>query len=60
MKPPGLTTASPSPGQAKTRRLSTLKTTIREETMDRKNELPPVHPGEILREDICRRTEFVR
>ena len=29
-----------------------MKTTIRGETMDRKNGLPPVHPGEILREDI--------
>jgi addiction module HigA family antidote len=29
-----------------------LKTTTREETMDRRNGLPPVHPGEILREDI--------
>ena len=29
-----------------------MKTTIRGETMDRKNRLPPVHPGEILREDI--------
>jgi addiction module HigA family antidote len=29
-----------------------LKTIIKEETMDRKNGLPPVHPGEILREDI--------
>jgi addiction module HigA family antidote len=40
------------PGQAKTRRMSTLRITIRRETMDRKNKLPPVHPGEILREDI--------
>jgi addiction module HigA family antidote len=31
---------------------STLKTTIREEPMKRKNGLPPVHPGEIIREDI--------
>jgi len=29
-----------------------LKTTIREKTMERRNGLPPVHPGEILREDI--------
>ena len=29
-----------------------MKTTIREKTMDRKNRLPPVHPGEILRVDI--------
>jgi antitoxin HigA-1 len=33
-------------------RISILKTTIREETMERRNGLPPVHPGEILREDI--------
>jgi addiction module HigA family antidote len=29
-----------------------LKTTIREELLERKNGLPPVHPGEILKEDI--------
>ena len=29
-----------------------LKITIREEEMERKNRLPPVHPGEIIREDI--------
>ena len=29
-----------------------MKITTREETMNRKNGLPPVHPGEILREDI--------
>jgi antitoxin HigA-1 len=29
-----------------------LKTTIREEAMDRKNRLPPVHPGEIIKEDV--------
>jgi antitoxin HigA-1 len=29
-----------------------LKTTIKEEIMKRKNGLPPVHPGEIIREDI--------
>ena len=29
-----------------------LRITIRRETLDRKNGLPPVHPGEILREDI--------
>ncbi len=29
-----------------------MKTTIREEGMERKNRLPPVHPGEIIREDI--------
>jgi antitoxin HigA-1 len=29
-----------------------VKTTIRGEIMERKNRLPPVHPGEILREDI--------
>jgi antitoxin HigA-1 len=29
-----------------------LKTTIREAKMERRNGLPPVHPGEILREDI--------
>jgi addiction module HigA family antidote len=32
--------------------MSILKTTIKEEAMGRKNALPPVHPGEILREDI--------
>jgi addiction module HigA family antidote len=29
-----------------------MKTTIREEIMERKNGLPPVHPGEIIKEDI--------
>ena len=29
-----------------------MKTTIREEVMERKNGLPPVHPGEIIKEDI--------
>ncbi|MGA9640589.1 MAG: HigA family addiction module antitoxin [Terriglobales bacterium] len=29
-----------------------MKTTISEEFMERKNGLPPVHPGEIIREDI--------
>ena len=29
-----------------------MKTIIRENTMKRRNGLPPVHPGEILREDI--------
>jgi antitoxin HigA-1 len=29
-----------------------LKTTIRDKKMERRNSLPPVHPGEILREDI--------
>ena len=29
-----------------------MKITIRGDMMDRKNGLPPVHPGEILREDI--------
>lgn len=29
-----------------------MKTIIREEVMERKNGLPPVHPGEIIREDI--------
>jgi antitoxin HigA-1 len=29
-----------------------LKTTIRGEVMGRKTGLPPVHPGEIIREDI--------
>ena len=29
-----------------------MKTTIREKTLERRNGLPPVHPGEILREDI--------
>ena len=34
------------------RKVSTLKTTIKEEAMERKNRLPPVHPGEIIREDV--------
>lgn len=29
-----------------------MKTTIREELMEKKNGLPPVHPGEIIKEDI--------
>jgi addiction module HigA family antidote len=29
-----------------------LKTTTEEEVVERKNSLPPVHPGEILKEDI--------
>ena len=41
-----------SAGREKTRRMSILKTTIREEGMERKNRLPPVHPGEIIREDV--------
>src|ERR1035437_7287884 len=32
--------------------MSILKTTIREEVMEGKNGLPPVHPGEIIKEDI--------
>src|ERR1017187_3266399 len=32
--------------------MSILKATIREEVMERKNGLPPVHPGEIIKEDI--------
>src|ERR1039458_4714462 len=32
--------------------MSILKTTIRGEVMARKNGLPPVHPGEIIRKDI--------
>jgi addiction module HigA family antidote len=32
--------------------MSILKTTIREEVMGRKKGLPPVHPGEIIKEDI--------
>ena len=32
--------------------MSILKTTIREEDMKRNNRLPPVHPGEIVRQDI--------
>ena len=32
--------------------MSILKTIIREEAMERKNGLPPVHPGEIIKEDI--------
>src|SRR5260370_42666242 len=46
------TTASRSADQAKTRLMSTLKTTIRRLPMKGKNGLPPVHPGEIIREDI--------
>ena len=29
-----------------------MKTTIREKVIERKNRLPPVHPGEIIKEDI--------
>ncbi len=29
-----------------------MKTTIKEETVKRKNRQPPVHPGEIIKEDI--------
>jgi len=29
-----------------------LKTTIKKEVVERKNGLPPVHPGEIIKEDI--------
>jgi len=29
-----------------------LKTTIRKEQVERRNGLPPVHPGEIIREDV--------
>jgi len=36
--------------------MSILKTTIREEVMERKNGLPPVHPGEIIKEISCRRS----
>lgn len=32
--------------------MSILKTTIREEVVKRKNGLPPVHPGEIIKQDI--------
>src|ERR1700691_174164 len=32
--------------------MSILKTTIREEAMERKNGLPPIHPGEIIKEAI--------
>src|SRR5439155_20126292 len=32
--------------------MSILKITIREEVMERRNGLPPVHPGEIIKEDI--------
>src|SRR4026207_1745625 len=38
--------------QAKTPWMSILKTTIREDVMKRKNGLPPVHPGEIIKRDI--------
>ena len=33
-------------------RASILKTTIKEETRARRNGLPPIHPGEIIKEDI--------
>jgi addiction module HigA family antidote len=39
-------------GQAKTPWISILKTIIREEVMERKRGLPPVHPGEIIKQDI--------
>src|SRR5260370_40178609 len=32
--------------------MSILKTTIREEVMERKYRLPPVHPGGFIKEDI--------
>jgi addiction module HigA family antidote len=32
--------------------MSTLKTTIRREVVEKKNGLPPVHPGEVIKEDI--------
>lgn len=32
--------------------MSISRTTIRERVVERKNGLPPVHPGEIIREDI--------
>src|SRR4029077_18906717 len=32
--------------------MSTLRITIREQKMERRNGLPPVHPGEVIREDI--------
>jgi plasmid maintenance system antidote protein VapI len=32
--------------------MSILKTTIRKEVMERKNGPSPVHPGEIIKEDI--------
>jgi addiction module HigA family antidote len=46
------TTASRSAGRRKTRTMSTLRITIREQKMERRNGLPPVHPGEVIREDI--------
>src|SRR5712671_2220433 len=45
-------TGSPLAGPAKTHWMSILKTTTREKTMKAKNRLPPVHPGEIIRQDI--------
>ena len=39
------------PEEAKTPGMSISKTTIREEVMKRKNGLPPVHPGEIIKQD---------
>src|ERR1035437_5732200 len=45
-------TASPLLGRVKVKRLLILRTIIKEQTMDRKNGLPPIHPGEILREDV--------
>ena len=32
--------------------MSILKITTSEELMEKKNQLPPVHPGEIVREDV--------
>src|ERR1017187_5056927 len=46
------TTVSPSDGRESTPWMSILRTTIREESMTRKSGLPPVHPGEIIKEDI--------
>ena len=45
-------TGSPSAGQAKMPWMLILKTTIREEVMKKKNGLQPVHPGEIIKQDI--------
>src|SRR6267154_1247866 len=45
-------TGSPLAGLAKTHWMSILKTTIREKAMKAKNGLPPVHPGEIIKQDI--------
>ena len=46
------TTESRSGGPARMRWKWILRTTIKKESMARSSALPPVHPGEILREDV--------